>query len=151
VEATSFMIIVEDSDDDFEAMAQSLQSVACGADIVRFRDGEAALAYLRGLVGSDSAKLARHLIVLDLNLPIMDGRELLRAIKSDAVLKVLPVVVLSTSACPVDVAFCYHHHANGYHIKPTGVEDLQRLSRTLCEYWMKLVCPPVLPAGGQLR
>ena len=79
------------------------------------------------------------LVVLDLNLPGTDGREILTEIKQDEDLRTIPVVVLSTSSNPKDVDACYCHGISGYMIKPMGSDRLNKLVKTFLEYWFHAV------------
>jgi len=79
------------------------------------------------------------LILMDLNSYGVDGREALVAIKSDAGLKEIPVVVLTTSANPKDVDFCYQAGANAYHVKPVRHDQYALLLRSLMQYWLESV------------
>lgn len=138
------LLLVEDSDEDFEATARSLFKISPNLTIARCVDGDDALDYLyrRG------AYLGRHgsppptLILLDLNLPASDGREVLAEIKGDARLARIPVVVLTTSANPRDIEACYSNGANSYLIKPVNMPAFTRMLQLLCDYWFSAVTLP---------
>lgn len=81
-------------------------------------------------------------ILLDLNLPGTDGREVLSIIKTTAALKSIPVVILSTSANPKDIAACYQAGANSYLLKPMRIDDLRKLLRIFLAYWFEIAILP---------
>jgi two-component system, chemotaxis family, response regulator Rcp1 len=101
-------------------------------------DGEEALAILFTNGGRPD------LIILDLNLPKIDGRQVLEAIKSHRELKQIPVLVLSTSDSERDVISAYEHHANCYLTKPTDLDQFLDIVQAVEEYWLNYVA---LPAG----
>src|ERR1044072_8069663 len=82
------------------------------------------------------------LILLDLNMPKKDGREALRAIKEDATLKSLPIVILTTSTATKDIAKCYELGVNSYMIKPTNFADLIQFAGMIYSYWFNTVQLP---------
>jgi CheY-like chemotaxis protein len=82
------------------------------------------------------------LILLDLNLPGTDGREVLSIIKTTPALKSIPVAILSTSANPKDIATCYQSGANSYLLKPMRIDDLRNLLRIFLAYWFESVILP---------
>ncbi|MEU6345878.1 response regulator [Streptomyces sp. NPDC046977] len=98
------------------------------------QDGAAALEYLR-----DPANPRPDLIVLDLNMPRMNGRELLSVIKADEDLRTIPVVVLTTSAAPDDVTAAYRRHANAYVTKPVNLDDFERAVQSIDAFYLDTV------------
>ena len=144
---TQELFVVEDSDDDFESLERTCRSVGFPGLISRFADAELALVQLRGRerAGTNPARMP-SLILLDLNLPGMDGRELLKTLKTDPALAPVPVVVFTTSTNEDDVRFCYQHHANAYQMKPMSLGEMEADITTLLTYWMDTVvrAPPLL-------
>ena len=139
------ILLVEDSDEDYMAFTRALRDTAVTVSLPRCTRSEEALDYLyeRGRF-ADAARAPRPaLVLLDLNLPGMDGRELLAIIKGDEHLKSIPVVIVTTSHNPRDVEWCYQHGANGYQVKAIGYDQFRSAMRLLVEYWLT-VC--VLPA-----
>lgn len=104
--------------------------------IDRVADGDEALQYVRGEAGF-TQKPRPDLVLLDLNLPRMDGHEVLQELKGDPDLRSIPVVVLTTSQNDRDLARAYHHHANSYLVKPYEFEQFRRMMSDLCAYWCK--------------
>ncbi|HEY0715614.1 MAG TPA: response regulator [Polyangia bacterium] len=136
------LLMIEDSDDDYAAFIRTCKAINFSGHVRRFLDGEEALAHLRTLSAqSDFAARLPALIVLDLNLPGMDGREILGALKADAKLRTIPVVVYTTSSSPNDIAFCYEQHANAYQLKAMDVDRLEADLRALTDYWFARVMP----------
>ncbi|MUG99084.1 response regulator [Scytonema sp. UIC 10036] len=138
------LLIVEDSDEDFDLLQRFLQEASLENPIYRCFDGDEALAFLfrKGHYADPDVAPCPSLILLDLNLPGTDGREVIRQIKADTVLKVMPVVVLSSSSNPKDIDFCYKVGANAYYIKPTGLKKLRHLIQVLVEAWFNLAVSP---------
>ncbi len=130
------VLVVEDSDEDFAAIEEVIRRTG-HADAVRATTAEKGLAMLR------SASLAERtaMVLLDLNTPGSDGRDVLRAIKSDASLQAVPVVVLSTSANPRDIGRCYRSGANGYHVKPFDPGEFEGLVEKIIQYWLFTSAP----------
>ena len=122
------LLVVEDSDEDFEALSRIMER-SCDIDIpiVRCCDGDDALDFLYGEGAYTDRKPAAPpgAVLLDLNLPGTDGRDILTQIKQDEKLKTIPVVVMTTSSNPKDVDECYRAGANSYILKPTNIEQLK--------------------------
>lgn len=137
----SALLIVEDSDEDFEAIVRAFRSVGAAVQLERAVDGDEALEVLEN-VPSPQQPMPKVLL-LDLNLPGTDGREVLEEVKSTKRLRQLPVVVISASADPKTIAECYRKGASGYIVKPMDFQRLEELVRTLKSYWLDSVeLPP---------
>ena len=141
-EGLAELLIVEDSPEDFEATRRSLVRGGLANPIVHLSNGDAALDYL--FAGGEVATTPA-LILLDLNLPGTDGRQVLARVKGHPMLREVPVVVLTTSRDERDVAACYRAGANSYIQKPVDLAGFQHALRTLREYWFDVV---VLPGTG---
>jgi len=135
------VLLVEDSPADArltrEALAESLQE----ARLTVVSDGSEALRYLR------RQEPYRHaprpdLILLDLNMPRMDGYQVLAQIKADADLRRIPVIMLSTSLSDNDVLRCYNLHANSYIAKPADLEQFLEVVSKLMHFWFQVVSLP---------
>jgi two-component system, response regulator len=144
-DALPAVLVIEDSPEDFEATRRSLRRGGLANPIVHLPDGDRALDYLfAGLDGEPAARpVAPGLILLDLNLPGTDGRQVLTRVKADERLRQVPVVVLTTSRDERDVHACYRAGANSYIQKPVDLSGFQRALRTLREYWFDVVVLPV--------
>ena len=136
------VLIIEDSKEDYAAILRALNCDSSEVRIVHSLDGDAALANMRR--DTERGELGRlpQLILLDLNLPGTDGREILLELKSDEQLKNIPVVVLTTSTNPRDIADCYGKGANVYCVKggdgATFVETVQAFKR----FWLEAAILP---------
>lgn len=105
------------------------------------RDGQELLEYLRGQGAHDGAKRP-HLVLLDLNMPRMNGFEALSEIREDDSLKDLPVVILTTSDSRQDIRRCYRMGASSFVTKPAGFDALREMFASLEHYWFKTVSVP---------
>ena len=140
------ILLVEDSPEDFEATVRAFKRSGLKNPIFRCEDGDGALDFLhhRGRY-SDAEQAPRPgVILLDLNLPGTDGREVLTEIKRDESLRHIPVIVLTTSNDDRDVEACYQAGANSYIQKPVDMEGFLRAIERLKGYWFEVV---VLPQG----
>lgn len=138
------ILLVEDSPEDFEATRRALNKSGLKNPIYRCADGDEALDFLyrRGEYG-DAAKAPRPgIILLDLNLPGTDGREVLSEIKKDDLLKQIPVIVLTTSTDDRDVDACYRAGANSYIQKPVDMDGFIRAIERLNDFWFEVVILP---------
>lgn len=135
------ILLVEDNLGDADLMKEALEEREHPVVIHVARDGFAALDFLRG-TGDYAGAWRPDLIILDLNLPRKDGREVLADIKSDGKLKEIPVLVLSTSVSADDVRMSYRLGANSFINKPMGVDALFDMVETLVQYWLKIVTLP---------
>lgn len=132
------VVLVEDNDADADTVETAFAGSGITATLVRVTRGDACIALLKTL-----GKTPPALIVMDLNLPGMDGRQALQLIKSDSVFKSIPVVISSTSANQQDRDFCYAAGANAYHVKPMRFPDHLRAVEALLHYWLVEVSLPV--------
>lgn len=132
------VVIVEDSDEDSDTVREAVRHSELAVDLRRAASGGECLRLLRG------GAVRPALVVMDLNTPGTDGREALTSLKADPALRSIPVVVLSTSNSPGDVAFCYAAGANAYHVKPVRYAEHLRVLGDLLGYWLG---PVTLPEG----
>jgi two-component system, response regulator len=132
------LVVVEDSDEDFDTLVEAARQAGVTRAIHRAASGGDCLALLRG-EGDARLPLLPALILMDLNSHGVDGREALVAIKTDSGLREIPLVVLTTSANPKDVAFCYQAGANAYHVKPVRHDHYLLMLRSLLHYWLESV------------
>ncbi len=128
------VLVVEDSDEDFDTLQVALKAAGLTHPVVRAINGESCLLMLQAV--EDGTRFRPALVLMDLNTPGTDGRDALRSIKADALLKSLPVVVFSTSASPRDMEFCYAAGANAYHVKPLRYADHLHLLGCVLGYWL---------------
>ena len=135
------LLIIEDSDEDFIALTRTISKTGMTNPLYRCEDGEEALDFLyrEGEYANQVLAPRPALIVLDLNLPGTDGREVLAALKSDRDLQAIPVVIFSTSSNPKDVDACYRQGVSGYIVKPMDTKLLDHLVATFLDYWFQTV------------
>ncbi len=135
------ILLVEDNPGDVYLTLEVLRLGAIRKHVSVAEDGEEALNFLNRARKFQNAPRP-DLIILDLNLPKLDGREVLDRIKADPNLRQIPVIILSTSKVERDVTSAYNHHANCYVSKPTDLDDFFDVVRGIEEYWLKCVRLP---------
>ena len=140
------ILLVEDSPADVRLTREALKEAKVLNTLHVVPDGIAALAFLRQQ-GQYAASPRPSLILLDLNLPKKDGREVLAEIKQDDGLKLIPVVVLTTSRAEEDIVRSYDLHANAYVTKPVDLSQFLNVIRSFEEFWLAVVTLP--PKIGQ--
>lgn len=138
------VLLVEDSPADARLTQEAFRDGKIRNNLTVVTDGAAAMSYLRREPPYESAARP-DLVLLDLNLPKIDGREVLRRIKTDPALKSIPVVVLTTSEADEDVAKAYEFHANCYIRKPVDLDSFLRIVSVVENFWLTVV---KLPQGG---
>jgi CheY-like chemotaxis protein len=138
------ILLVEDSPEDFEATVRALRRAGLANPIYRCEDGDEALDFLRrrGAYADPALAPRPGVILLDLNLPGTDGREVLDAVKADPALRTIPVIVLTTSTDERDVERCYSAGTNSYIKKPVDLEGFMRAIQRLKEFWFEVVIVP---------
>jgi chemotaxis family two-component system response regulator Rcp1 len=135
------ILLVEDSPTDAELTRQVLLEAKVRSNLRILRDGDSAMAFLKGRAPYEGSRLP-DLILLDLNLPGMDGRTVLAEVKRDEDLKQIPVVVLSASPADEDVASAYAHQANAYIRKPADLDEFVECMKLLEAFWLSMVRLP---------
>lgn len=140
------ILMVEDSDEDFFIFRRIMQELHYPNPLYRVMDGAEALDYLYQQGGYAHARQVPRprLILMDLNLPGSDGRELIRLIRQDAALCLIPIVMFTTSSSLKDIEACYSYGANSYILKPIGVEQLKQTIQDFFHFWFRSA---VLPGG----
>lgn len=138
------MLLVEDSPEDYAATVRTLSRSGVTNPFYRCEDGDEALNFLyrRGPYADPKSAPRPALILLDLNLPGTDGRQVLLQIKKDENLKAIPVLVFTTSNHEDDIKACYQAGANSYIQKPLDREGFYKALQRLKEYWFEVVVLP---------
>lgn len=141
------ILMAEDDPDDRLLAKEALEESLVANNLYFVENGEELMDFLkrRGKYADPKSAPRPGLILLDLNMPRMDGREALRAIKSDPELRTIPVVVLTTSRAEEDILRSYDEGANSYITKPVTFEGLVEVMKTLRRYWFEII---ELPAGS---
>ena len=135
------ILLVEDNPGDIRLMREALREGKIANRIHEARDGVEAMDFLRRR-GPFADAPRPDLVLLDLNLPRMDGREVLAELKADPDLRRIPVVVLTTSQAEEDVLKVYNLHANCYMTKPVDLGQFLNLVKTIEQYWLVMVRLP---------
>jgi len=145
------ILLIEDSPSDTELTVEALREAKVRNHLSTVEDGVLAMDFLRRR-GKFCDAPAPDLIMLDLNLPRKDGREVLAEIKADDELKTIPVVVLTTSRADQDVLRAYNLHANCFITKPVDFEQFLEVIRSIESFWLFVVTlPPKHAATAELR
>lgn len=132
---TPTVLVVEDADEDFDTVEEAARRAGRSLNLVRATSGERCLEMLLGGNGQQ-LQPAPWLVMLDLNTPGLDGRDALAAMRHEARLLTLPIVVLSTSSNPQDVTLCYARGANAYHVKPVEYPQHLQVVQDIFDYWL---------------
>lgn len=141
------ILLVEDNEGDIRLAQEVLAESRLVSQLDVVRDGVEALAYLRRQ--GRYAKASRpDIILMDLNLPRMDGRELLTALKNEDGLKRIPVIVLTTSQAEQDVLRTYELHANCFISKPVDLEQFMVVIKAIEDFWFTIVSLPTSRGAG---
>lgn len=135
------ILLVEDNPGDVRLTKEALRDSKVLNQLNVVSDGVEAMAYLRKQ-GSHARAARPDLILLDLNLPKKDGRQVLEEIKTDANLKAIPVVILTSSKAEEDIAKSYAHHANCYVAKPIGLDAFVSAVKAIEDFWLSIVKLP---------
>jgi two-component system response regulator len=134
------ILIAEDDPDDQILLREAFEYNGITDSLYFVENGEAVLQYLASNVSQNIA--LPELIILDLNLPKKDGREVLRELKNNEVLCVIPVVILTTSSAKEEIVRLYQMGANSYIVKPYTFTELVEISRNIINFWLSTACLP---------
>ena len=136
------ILLVEDNPNDVEITRRALEKGRVMNELIVARDGQEALDILFAAANGEARRPG--LILLDLNLPKVDGREVLAKVKADPKLKRIPVVVLTVSTREEDIVRTYDLGVNTFITKPVGFEEFMKVVTTIKEYWLLIATlPPV--------
>jgi CheY-like chemotaxis protein len=140
----NIILMAEDDSDDRLLVEDALSEGGPGTEVRFVANGVQLMDYLRhrNEYSSSGSSPRPGLIILDLNMPKMDGREALREIKADAELRKIPVVVLTTSTADLDISRVYDLGANSYITKPTAFDALVGVMKAIGQYWFTVVVLP---------
>lgn len=145
---SKLILLAEDDEDDYLLLREVMKAHFPDLALRRVRDGEELLDYLlrRGAFSNGQEARWPSVILLDLNMPRVDGREALCRIKAHPVLRRIPVVVLTTSSAEEDIVRAYESGASAYITKPAGVGALRGMVDAVRAHWLELVSLPPEPA-----
>ncbi len=131
------ILLVEDNPDQAVLLREGFLEAGVPVTIQVVENGVEAMAYLRQ-AGQFAGSPRPDIVLLDLNLPMKNGREVLREMKADQRLRSIPVLILTTSASADDVAAAYQLHANAYLLKPFEFSKIVSLTRCIHEFWLRM-------------
>src|SRR5665647_1284431 len=132
------ILLIEDNEGDIVLTIEALKEAKVNNVIQVVRDGEEALQYLRKQERFSNMETP-DLILLDINLPRLDGKEVLAEIKKDEDLMIIPVVMLTTSDSEKDILESYQHHANCYITKPVDFQKFMHVVHMIKDFWIGIV------------
>lgn len=135
------VLLVEDNDNDVELTRHGFRRSKLAVNLHHVKDGVECMAFLRKQERYHDAPTP-DLILLDLNMPRMDGRQVLAEVVADSTLAHLPMVILTTSAEEREILTMYRHRCNSYIVKPIDFDQFVQMMRLLGEYWFTLVTLP---------
>jgi CheY-like chemotaxis protein len=135
------ILLVEDNPGDVELIREAFKEGRLVNEFDVVGDGQEAIDYLRK-VGSYAKRSSPDMILLDLNLPKKDGRQVLMELKNDPILKRIPIVVLTTSASQEDISQAYENRANCYVRKPVDLNDFLDVMKQVENFWLSIVKLP---------
>lgn len=135
------ILLVEDNPADVRLTMEAMRDSRFPNRLRVVRDGAAAISYLERNT-QEGMRNIPDLVLLDLNLPMMNGHEVLQRIKADARWKMIPVVVLTTSASTNDISTCYAHYANCYITKPLAFDAFMDVVEKIEDFWLSTVQLP---------
>ncbi len=128
------ILIVEDNEGDVEMTERALNNAERPCALTVAHDGVQALEILRPASGEEAAPIPQ-LILLDINMPRMDGKELLATVKADSRLRHIPVVMFTSSESPTDIRECYERHASCYVVKPFNGRQYTQTLHDVVNFW----------------
>ena len=137
---SSLILIIDDSYADFKIMKRSFSKAGLNNHILHIDNGEEALDYVlnRGKYEDKESYSRPGIILLDLNMPTMNGKEVLKELKENPHTRRIPVVVLTTSSDEKDIDACYDFGANSYIVKPVSASGFYDAMKTLRDYWIEI-------------
>ncbi len=135
------ILMVEDNPDDVALAQEALKDAKMLSTMTVVEDGEEAMLFLNAK-GDYAGRELPDIILLDLNLPRKDGREVLEEIKEDPVLRKIPVVILTTSDAPEDIEQAYNHYVNCYITKPVNFDQFIKVVKSIEDFWFGVVKLP---------
>ena len=138
------VLVVEDNPADARLIQEACGGFAVKNEVTIAKNGMEAIEYLYKKGKYEGSKTP-NLIILDLNLPLKNGREVLNEVKKDDKLKLIPIIVLTTSSDVDDICKSYRNHANAYVTKPTDFDEFDELICSFEDFWFKKAILPTCP------
>lgn len=138
------VLLAEDNENDVELTRLGFEQAKMPVTLHHVRDGEEGIAFLRKQ-GQFASAPTPDLVLLDLNMPRMDGREMLAEIAADDHLRHIPVIVLTTSSADAEILNMYRLRCSSYIVKPMTFAQFSRVMETIADYWFTIVSLPSAP------
>lgn len=135
------ILLVEDNEGDILLTTEALEDAKISNSLKVIRDGASLLVYLKEVAEKSTSELP-DLILLDINLPKLNGHEVLKAVKSNKLLKHIPIIMLTTSSSESDILKSYQEFASCYLIKPIEVGDFLQVVKKIEDFWLSIVKLP---------
>lgn len=135
------ILLLEDNQGDVELIKLAFQAANSVSHLSVANDGVEGMDYLYKR-GKFSNAVTPHVVLADLNMPRMGGKEFLSMVKADERLKTIPVIIMTSSENPSEVLECYKLHANCYVLKPSSIDSLFEFTKRLEDFWTHHVCAP---------
>lgn len=133
------ILLVEDNKADIVLMREAFKTIGFDATIETINDGQSALSYLSQVYGNGRCP---RMVILDINLPKLNGLELLAKVRSDTRFGLLPIVIMSSSSAEHDIKKAYKESANCYIVKPTQFDQLVTIAKSINDFWLSVVAMP---------
>lgn len=138
---TKKVLLVEDNEGDIKLIEEAIIDNNLFIELELLKDGGQAMSYLENKVNGGYSDLP-DLIIMDLNLPKVQGKELLKAYKEDKIIKKIPIVILTTSSLNADIDECFSSGANAYLIKPIDIIKFFDMMTIIDKFWLRTSCLP---------
>ena len=135
------VLMIEDSDEDFEITVAAMRQSGLTTPLIRCSTGRQAMDFIHQR-GAYTLAEEPLFILIDLNIPGIDGRQILAELRKSPWLSAVPAIVLSTSSNPRDIRLCYQVGAAGYLVKPVNLDRFEEMIDGLARYWMDIVALP---------
>lgn len=135
------ILLLEDNQGDVELIKLAFQEAKSACNLSVANDGVEGMDFLYKR-GKFSDVATPHVVLADLNMPRMGGKEFLSLVKNDENLKTIPVIIMTSSENPSEVLECYKLHANSYVLKPSSIDSLFEFTKRLEDFWIHNVCAP---------
>jgi len=130
------ILLIEDNPGDIKLFEEAVSAEELNIVIDVVEDGEAALEYYEKLKDADFVN-APSIIISDLNIPKINGLDVIKKFKSDPIFKIIPIIVLSTSNLDTDIKECYSSYVNAFLVKPIGIDEFFNLVKMVDEFWLR--------------
>jgi len=140
---TKKVLLVEDNEGDIKLIEEAINDNNLFIELELVKDGGQAMNYLESKINGGYTDLP-DLIIMDLNLPKVQGKDLLKAFKEDSTIKKIPIVILTTSSLNADIDECFSYGANAYLIKPIDIIKFFDMMTIIDKFWLRTSCLPEL-------